>query len=71
MIIFTDYQTTKIQNGAYFLVPFEANQFQNRSFNTSIFQTKELNTFNKDIPLNPPSYLVPEAANSKMHSQII
>ena len=70
MVIFTDYQASKIQNGAYFLVPFEANTFQNRSLSTSIFQTKELNTFNKDIPLNPPSFLIPEPNNSKIYPQL-
>ncbi|RNA29557.1 hypothetical protein BpHYR1_041889 [Brachionus plicatilis] len=67
MVIFTDYQTSKIQNGAYFLVPFEANQIQSRSMNTSMFQTKEVNNFNREIPLNPPNYLVQEASTSKIY----
>lgn len=67
MVIFTDYQTSKIQNGAYFLVPFEANQIQPRPLNPNVFQAKEVNNFNRDIPLNPPNYLVQEASTSKIY----
>ncbi len=64
MVIFTDYQTSTIPNGAFFLVPFDSNYKNNNSNNNNISNIKEINTFEKDIPLNAPSYLVESASEN-------
>lgn len=64
MVIFTDYQTSSIPNGAFFLVPFDANYKGNSNEQRNKLKTKEINNFEKDIPLNPPSFMVEGASES-------
>ncbi|CAF0914146.1 unnamed protein product [Brachionus calyciflorus] len=70
MIIFTDSQTSKIQNGAYILVPFETTNQQvlynnNRPILSNHTEPKEINNFEKDIPLNAATYLVEKASENQ------